>query len=792
MGGFGRRMGAFDWWLTGGLLAASIALDSLAPGKWREVVLGFALPLYAVVEGFRLRRPWLAGGLAAGLTLGFILVPQVIRHGMGDPSHIGRTMRLWWARGTPGASDLAAPALGALGVVMGWIAAWLARPLPSAYLRQRMGAVMAADAFEDLGLASAAGLGEAALPSPETMAPRSRAQEWGLGPPTQAGGGGGEASPWAGWLEAEERGRAVERLLGALERLNLPRVGVTEGQVGKGSATIAFPNESCGMCAGTGAAVCRTCSGKGAVEGAGASGAAGACPGCGGGGAAACECLDVVSFGIPPEAPSGFVVRGECGDPSHRHYATIHGEALPRPRRPLPVLWMGILGIPAGIPIALAAGAVALEEVEFGAGLWALALGGALWAIAAIPMLLRARFGWWVMRASLAAFVVGGVVLVAATPAGIIGLLRGGMSLEGVVAQMTLLAAVVGAVGVLHWWGQAQVGVHFRVREDLARGVAPTLLPARDRVGRALTSAPARGLAVVGLAAVLTWLVLDSAAGHRWTMARAQVAARSGGGGQAVRLYEEAVREAPREDRPRAVRRANGGRLRMLEDAIAQEREEERRPWGAFDLAVLCESVSKSAKSLEKEEARRAAELMVACGDVAARRREWAEGKRVFAAVAEGFPKSPVTQELRNRSQWLFDSADRASRAKRVPVRPYVAKGGGSRIKLEHDYLHPGEGNAFLILPLHLAHIGHGESRLLASSLALADGEGRRFGALGMEEDDSAYGQDIHYLLTVCSYEGLGLGPEVRTARVVFEVPKGGGEFTLYLNGRPVTTVRAS
>ena len=58
-------MGGFDWWLTGGLLAASIALDSLAPGKWREVVLGFALPLYAVVEGFRLRRPWLAGGLAA-------------------------------------------------------------------------------------------------------------------------------------------------------------------------------------------------------------------------------------------------------------------------------------------------------------------------------------------------------------------------------------------------------------------------------------------------------------------------------------------------------------------------------------------------------------------------------------------------------------------------------------------------------------------------------------------------------------------------------------------------------
>jgi len=787
-----RRAAAFDWWLSAGVLVGLVAGDALVPGPWWGLALGLVMPIYVLVEGIRLRRVWLCGALGAGMTLAFLLLAGLV--GLAKlgvrvlPHSIGAELGLWW-RGispTPGVV-LVAPAWGALGMAVAWVAGRLAQPLSAALLERRMGALMVGGAFSELGLAEAVsgavGRGQEA----------SAAKQWGSsGPPA---GREGSSAPAVGWLDARQRERAVGAALGALRRLSLPRIAVGREEARSGQARRLFPVETCADCGGKGMIACPDCRGGGRAPGLDGdeppARADGGCFRCAGKGTVLCECVEAVSFRIPAGAPSGFIVRGECSAAGHRHYATVHSTALPRPKRPLPVLLMGILGIPAGVTGAIGFGVVASEEPSGRIACALLSLACGLWALAAIPLLVRARLGWALMRAALVVMAFGGVAVLVASPVGITGLMQEGVPVELLALLVFLLAVVTGLVALVQWWHTAPVTAHFGDRGQLVPAAAPALLPGRDRVAKAATSGPARAVAWVAGVSIVGWLLLNTLGGSYWTMARAGIAAYCGGGEQAVWLYEEAAGQARSgAQRRRAVSAGNRAALRALEDAVAEWGENGPQSADAYQMVMLCRSLGDRASSLTRQQSSRAAALMLTAAELLMQRRLWEDAGDVLEPLVNDFPGSAQAKEVVGRSEWRFCRVKGVTVADKVPLGPYIAGVSGfGGIDVQHDYLKPSSGNTLAMVRVEVAHVGRTPKELLASSFSLTGAGGRGLPAAGIQRDDYAEGYDLHFLEPMRTYDGLSIGPEMVEASVVFEVPQEERKFILYVGAERATEV---
>ena len=775
-------MTAFDWRASVGLVVALVAGAVLAPGPWEDLGLLLVLPCYAILEGIRLRRPWLSGGLAAVVTLALVVAGWMagrLKHVPYGPQDLYGVV-------------MSALGMGGLGALAAWVSARLAQPLPATSLEQRAGDLMVPAAFQDLGLAEAA---------------RAAVGGWEGASGSPGWSGGGASGAAAGWLDARQRARAVEALLATLGRLALPRIGVTREEVyGRGAVRL-FPAESCARCQGEGLIQCPGCRGEGRVLGDAGEGSAPsaevACFGCGGHGTVVCECVDTVTYQLPAGAPSGSIVRGECGRSEHRHYATIHSGALPRPKRPLAVTLLGALGVPAGIFIAIFFGVVAYQEPAGRVASLLLAAGGALWALAAVPLLVRARWGWSVMRAALVVIISAGLVVLTASPAGVLGLLQEGLPVDLLGLVMFLLAVEVGLVALLRWWQTAPVTAHFGARDKLVQAVAPRLLPARDRLGRAITSRTARVVAWVVGASILGWLVLDVAAGFHWTMARGRLAASMGGTQSAIDLYTDAeVQARGRDEQRRATRSGNRERLRQIEDMLA---ESDSRRWdtsggiggadpapsgAAYSIASACESLAERSDSLESGQKPRAAELVWACGDRLAEGKQWDESRRVLEALVSRFPESAPTREVETRSVWQLARVMQVESPGEIPMNPYPVVTDWGSVEWRHQSLRPASGNRLLVVTMELAHLGSSPKELLADRCSLLDDEGRACPAAGLPTQDTTDdGSEIHQLALSRQYPGISVGPDLCEAEVVFEVPENVKSFGLALKGERVARV---
>ena len=766
-----RPLARYDWILAA-VVAASMVFGGylLSRPRWEDLSV-LALPIiltYVLAEGFRLRRPWLCGLLAAGqaalFMTSFVIVSKTWRVQIdGVP--------------VPALAVLPALAAGLVAVAVAKIAAILARPLPFVLFERRFHALMVPEGFDDLGLRE------------EALAVLQARQA-----PASASDGSGRNPIVTPWLEGPERVRIANVLLQKLRDLNMPRIGVTADEVRQGEATRVFPSVTCTACNGAGQVPCPQCTlelpSESTTESLGND--KGLCERCGGEQRVLCECVEKVTFRVPADAPSGFIVRGECDHSEHRHYATVHSEALARLKRPLPVVLLGAVGLPVGLGVAAASVAelvVGVREPGLQAILWLLVPGGIVWAIASIPLLKGRRWGWQLMRLALFALVVAGSVA-----AGEVGLeiLQHGLSLEDVIGFVLCLLAPLAAVGaLLYYWHLAPVTAYFGRHSALVEATAPRVFLPVDRLAEVLRLRPVRRLILALAVVVFISFVLDSLPGPYWTVVRASVAEWTRGNASAAELYRDAgerggssaVRSYLRHARHRVM-------LRWLEDQLARAQAQRLDRLEAAEMAELSQSLARERLSLDKNARARAPELLLACSETLIRQKYWEHARQVLRALVKSFSGSPAAVEASERSEWRFVVLRGVSTVAQVAVSPYLVSSGSYSIpEVRHEYLKASTGNRLILVKVELAHLGSTRKEMLSDSFVLTDPEGRVFPGVGIQEDETIGGWDVHRLVSVREYPGVSIGPDLCEATVAFEIPKNAKRFSLTLKGERVSKV---
>ena len=351
---------------------------------------------------------------------------------------------------------------------------------------------------------------------------------------------------------------------------------------------------------------------------------------------------------------------------------------------------------------------------------------------------------------------------------------------------ISLTAAIGAILDLLRYWHLPPVRSFFGYETDPLDALIPALLPARDRWYRIIDSRLIRTfIRTVGIVLML-WIVLDTLPGPYWLLARASVAASSGGHATAVNLYRKATAETRWDMVINYARHASHrALLRQITEGLAVSRARPLKSAERSILAKACLLLAEQNLELTGTLKTSVPPLLLDCADMLVQQKAWDQARLVFSKLVTRFPTSQAAQTASGRAEWRFDCLMEARFTTEVALRPYLTADND----IEHEYYDPAEGKTFLIISLYLAHLGRSAKELVADSFALTDAKGDFFAALGIQESIYDQGNELQFLESVRKYEGISIGPDLCGADIVFEVPSGNRRFNLKINGTLATTI---
>lgn len=166
--------------------------------------------------------------------------------------------------------------------------------------------------------------------------------------------------------------------------------------------------------------------------------------------------------------------------------------------------------------------------------------------------------------------------------------------------------------------------------------------------------------------------------------------------------------------------------------------------------------------------------------------RTWAERdvettRKLWDLLLKHFPDHPVTETIKHPAEpWVFNYIENPRRVEKLLMGKHLTYSGGF-IVTRDIWRKPAEDEEIIIVPVHLWHIGTGDTTIYGSFFSLQV-QNQEYMPLGMVSDDGCW-------FEVAIPTQPGAGPEDVRCEVAFAVKRGFQKGTLLFMNKPVSAV---